>query len=296
MGKYACKVDGCPESFDTIGELRPHYKDVHNLDRSPAYRPRAAQRDRDANAAEGGSDPNASPEELELGVERRAPSATEGVELPPGEEEVVRPRGLKAKARELRDRAKGVASPEASAAAKPERKRRAASPRVSTAGGWAGLWQNTGTLLVNSGIDAPVGRALVYQAPRAGELLDHVIEGTVVDRIVQPFARKGKAAGELGSLVMLPVLVGLYERNPSPMLEMMLRKVMRDHLEAMVPIVKKQREEEARFEQIVLDLGLDPGADPIGAVLSEMLAGSRFAAQWAEPAGGAGQTAEEMVG
>ena len=81
----------------------------------------------------------------------------------------------------------------------------------------AGLSQLIGALgvgLIVTGRDPGVGMALQFEAPLAGDKLDQAIEGTPVDRVLQPFARAGAAGKELGAVLALPFLVGLIERRP----------------------------------------------------------------------------------
>jgi hypothetical protein len=97
-----------------------------------------------------------------------------------------------------------------------------------------GLQQLIGALglgLAMSGRDPGVGMALQFEAPIAGDKLDAAIQGTVVDRVVQPLARAGEAAKDLGSVLALPFLVGLIERRPElyPVLrEPVLRPLVTD--------------------------------------------------------------------
>lgn len=245
MAAHECKhVDGegiaCGETFPRIADLRAHSKDAHGVDLSPRARDVAPTLD---GAAEAPDSPPATATEV-------APSSPE----PPKQS--------------LREKARALVAPKAPEPKPAKSKKRA--PRVSTARGFSAAWKRVGTMLVVSGADVPVGRALIYQSPRAGEMLDNLVADTFVDKAIQPLARKGEALAELGSLVMLPVLVGMYERTGSPLIEQMLREVMREHLTAMLPLIAAQREEEKKNAQLVRDMGLDPGDDAIGAVLFEM--------------------------
>ncbi len=81
----------------------------------------------------------------------------------------------------------------------------------------AGLSQLVGALgvgLIVTGRDPGVGMALQFEAPIAGDKLDAMVQGTPLDRVVQPLARAGKAGREAGSILALPFLVGLIERRP----------------------------------------------------------------------------------
>ena len=240
MAEHACQE--CGEVLTRIADLRAHTKDIHGHDLArPERAPVVPTFD---GAASDPADP---------------PSVTN--EVAPSEPEPEKPKTLK-------DRARALVAPKPAEPKPAKAKKRAA--RVSTARGFSAAWKRVGTMLVVSGADVPVGRALIYQSPRAGEMLDNLVADTFVDKAIQPLARKGEALAELGSLVMLPVLVGMYERTGSPLIEQMLREVMREHLTAMLPLIAAQRKEEEKNAQLVRDMGLDPGDDAIGAVLFEM--------------------------
>lgn len=242
MATHDCKADDCTETFARIADLRKHSKEVHGVDLSPR-----------ANAVAPGGEAE----------EGSAPPEATVTEIVPGSDAPAKPT--------LGEKLKGAlaSKPKADKPAKPKGRKGA---RISTASGFSAVYRRIGDLLINSGVDAPVGRALVYQSPRAGDIFDRAIADTFVDKAIQPLAKKGEAIAEVASLAMMPVLVGMYERTGSPAIEQMLRVVMVEHLEAMLPIIKAQREVEARHAQLVRDMGLDPGDDAIGAVLREMFA------------------------
>lgn len=129
-----------------------------------------------------------------------------------------------------------------------------------------------GTYLQSSGRDVPVGRALAFEAPLAGVRLDAMIAGTVIDRILQPFVSKAELAEELGALIALPVLIGLYERHPEmgPMLDMPIHQVIRQVLLQTAPLLKKQQREEKAAVKTLEDVNeafqMPPGMNPVDAV------------------------------
>lgn len=243
MATHACKHEGCEETFSRIADLRAHSKDAHGVDLSPR-----------ANAVTPGGSGEG---------ESVPPEVTTSEEVAPGSDAPPKPT--------IAERIKGAVAPKEKAP-KPAKPKGRKSARVSTSAGFSALYRRVGDLLISSGVDAPVGRALVYQSPRAGEIFDRAIADTFVDKAIQPLAKKGEAIAEVASLAMMPILVGMYERTGAPAIEQMLRAVMVEHLEAMLPIIKAQREVEARHAQLVRDMGLDPGDDAIGAVLREMFA------------------------
>lgn len=240
MAAHECKE--CGETLTRIADLRAHTKEVHGHDLAREERAPVVPT-------------------LDGATSEEPAQAT----LPP---EVAPAAPVAEPKQSLREKARALVAPKAPEPKPIKSKKR--TPRVSTARGFSAAWKRVGTMLVVSGADVPVGRALIYQSPRAGEMLDNLVADTFVDKAIQPLARKGEALAELGSLVMLPVLVGMYERTGSPLIEQMLREVMREHLTAMLPLIAAQREEEKKNAQLVRDMGLDPGDDAIGAVLAEM--------------------------
>lgn len=239
------------EDFENLAAVHAHRKLAHPGERSPSRRPRA-----DAAAAGGGASV------LDLPTPEIAPGS---IERAPGA-----PRPSSGPSR-LRDRLRNR-KPAADVPGGERRPRTTKGPRVPTAKLFQALWARPGQLLLNSGADPAVGRVLIYQAPRAGEVLERATKGTFIDKAIQPLARRAEDATEVAQLLALPMLVALYERNPTPVVELMMREAMRAHLIAMVPLVKAQRAEEAKYAEMVAEMGLDPGDDPIGAVLSEVFA------------------------
>jgi hypothetical protein len=93
----------------------------------------------------------------------------------------------------------------------PPRRSRARVPLSELFEGTLGL---AGGALMMSGRDIPVGQALSFEAPVAGEKLDAIIAGTMLDRLLQPIARAGGLAKDVGAVLALPLLVALIERRP----------------------------------------------------------------------------------
>jgi hypothetical protein len=90
--------------------------------------------------------------------------------------------------------------------AKPKRKH----PRVSVAPLVGNFWALMGSVAARA--DVPLGRCLTMQSPVAGEILEDVVKGTVVDTALQPIARardKGKA---VAALLLPPACVLAIER------------------------------------------------------------------------------------
>lgn len=147
--------------------------------------------------------------------------------------------------------------------------------RVSTEGLWTTAWTGIGAGLVRSGYDIPVGNCMTFQAPVVGGILDEAVEGTILDTVVlQRLAGSGDRLKKVTAVLAMPVLVAALERNPAaaPMLEPLLRQVIREHIVAMAPVIKRQKREEEQYRKALVDIGMatddEPGGfDPIDAVL-----------------------------
>lgn len=135
---------------------------------------------------------------------------------------------------------------------KPLSRRRASLDRIG-----AGVWSLAANLL--GGQHHPIGRVLSIQAPVAGAVLDDVVAGTVVDRVLQPFA-KASAKGEVAyALLGPPVLVAVMTQQPqlAPILRPMLADSMMAWLDLAGPKAVAMQE---RREKIAKRLGIE-GAD-----------------------------------
>jgi hypothetical protein len=139
-------------------------------------------------------------------------------------------------------------------------------------------WGGVGTALVQTGADVPVGRVLQFEAPLAGKKIDELIAGTWLDTVLQPFAKQADKIEGLGAIVLFPLLVGAYERNQTigPMVEPVLRQVVRATLTDMAPMLKKRQTDEKKAAAAIADLNdvfdIEPGEDPIQAILAAIFA------------------------
>lgn len=154
-------------------------------------------------------------------------------------------------------------------------------PRTPAADLISLVWGGIGTALVQTGTDVPVGRVLALQAPLAGKRFDALLAGTWLDKWIQPVAKQGEALEGLGSLIMLPLLVGAYERNPAlgPVLESLLRAALESNLAEMVPVLRERKNKERSHARAlrdlsdVLDFEVPKGADAIEVILASIFAG-----------------------
>jgi hypothetical protein len=136
--------------------------------------------------------------------------------------------------------------------------------RVSLESLASGAWTLLGQAASSRGL-VPTGRALMLQAPVAGMILEDTLKGSVTDRILQPLARGGETAKELGALFGVPMLVTLITVKPqaAEMAVPMLKGMMREWAIIAGPRIKAREKREKRaLEQLGVDeTGLDEMVD-----------------------------------
>jgi hypothetical protein len=114
-----------------------------------------------------------------------------------GETAPKRPRSSKAAP-------KGFRNPFGRAKAKPGAKKKTV-PRISTEDLLGAAWRGAAKLLTPL---PPLQRTLRMQAPVAGMLLDDIVQGTIVDPLLQPLARLADQGKTVQALAGPPVFVG----------------------------------------------------------------------------------------
>ena len=122
-------------------------------------------------------------------------------------------------------------------------------PRVSVEDLIAGVW---GALAgAGSALMPATSKMMKFQAPVAGAVLEGVIEGTIVDRALQPIARSAAAGEAMAALALPPVLIAAIETNPAraPFLIPILRPVLLRWHKIAGPKLAELEEREAAFEE-----------------------------------------------
>lgn len=169
-----------------------------------------------------------------------------------------------------RERFWGAGEKKPGAKKPPVVERKPRTRRVSTEAIWTTAWTGAGVALCRSGADIPVGNCLQFQAPIVGEILDEAVAGTVLDKVLQPIAGGGERLKKVSSVLAMPVLVAVLERNPgmAPVLEPVLRQTIREHLVNMAPVIKARQKAEENYRKALTELGMDAGDDPVETVIS----------------------------
>jgi hypothetical protein len=136
-------------------------------------------------------------------------------------------------------------------------------------------WGGMGTALVR-GPDVPVGRAMQAQSPVAGEILDNAIKGTVIDKALQPLARKADQAQALFGLLGVPLLVGAIERYPAmaPAFGPLLYSAVETWVVEMAPIMRKRQQRAEKVKKTVAEAfpDLPDGVDPVAMLIDAFFA------------------------
>jgi hypothetical protein len=100
-------------------------------------------------------------------------------------------------------------------------------------------------------VNLPVGRILAMQSPVAGAIIEDVIVGTPVDKILQPIARF-EEKGELAfALIGPPMIVAAITARPNmaPILIPMLKDALRTWITVAGPKLKKIEEQDKKFNE-----------------------------------------------
>lgn len=97
----------------------------------------------------------------------------------------------------------------------------------------------------------PVANVLHAQAPVAGMVLEDVVRGTVVDTVLQPFAKIGKGGEVVMALIGPPLLVGLISAKPetAPVAIPLLKESLRMWLDVAGPKLIEHAEREKKFQE-----------------------------------------------
>jgi hypothetical protein len=122
--------------------------------------------------------------------------------------------------------------------------------RVATQGllGWS--WVGLANVASRAGF-LPVGLCMEMQAPVAGVMLEQVTKGTVVDRMIQPFARGGEKGKIVGALMAPPFIVAAIQQRPQlySQLAPVLEECLYTWIEVAGPEVAKKAELRSKREE-----------------------------------------------
>lgn len=131
--------------------------------------------------------------------------------------------------------------------------------RVSLADTLETTWE-VAALGIGNTVSPSVARLMGIQAPVAGELLEDRIRGTLVDRVLQPFARMHDGAKGWYTLIAPPLLVMAIERTEGDVQQKLigaLRKALVDFAIIAKPKMEKRIEREAKAAEAMGDIDID---------------------------------------
>ena len=138
-------------------------------------------------------------------------------------------------------------------------------PRVSVANLISSGWGLGAMALARNGNAIPVARVLQMQAPVAGVVVDDMVRGTAVDRLLQPLARAGERGEKAVALLGPPLITAAITARPElyPALRPMLKMSLMSWLTVSGPAMKKAQEQAARFSEDFGDVDLDGMIDAL---------------------------------
>ena len=114
-------------------------------------------------------------------------------------------------------------------------------PRVSVENLISSGWALGAMALARNPNALPVARMLSYQSPIAGVIVDDMVKGTAVDRLLQPLARAGERGEKAVALIGPPLIVGMITAHPEwyPALKPMLKMSLMSWMSICGPAMEK---------------------------------------------------------
>ena len=107
-------------------------------------------------------------------------------------------------------------------------------------------------------VNAPTAKAVVLEAPIAGQILDDAVAGTVIDRwLIQPFAGASDKYGPLVLLIGFPAAVYIADTHPEhrPMVEDYVRKAIVQIMVSTADEMRATAQAEAHASEQLAELG-----------------------------------------
>jgi hypothetical protein len=147
-------------------------------------------------------------------------------------------------------------------------KKKAKHPRVPVDDLISAVWG--GLAGMGQAMMPATSKMMKWQAPVAGKVVEDAIEGTVIDKMLQPIART-TAAGEVVTVMLgPPLLMAAIETNPAraPFVVPILRAMLIRWFAIAGPKLEEKRQEESEFEA---EYG-----QSVDELLDEMLGAIRF--------------------
>lgn len=140
-------------------------------------------------------------------------------------------------------------------------------PRVSTANLFGLVYSGLGYVAARNPRGIPTARAMDLMAPVAGDVLDDLVKGTLVDRLVQPIARSGERGEKAAALVGFPLLTALVTARPEmfPVVRPAMRMSIVMALEVADQPMKRLEAKAAKFAEKFGDIDIDAMIDAVFA-------------------------------
>ena len=151
--------------------------------------------------------------------------------------------------------------------------------RQSTAETIEDFWSMLGGVAIRSGLHAPLGRYMMWQAPAAGEMVDQALAGSFLDKkILQPTVKARGRLDIVGALLGPPAIILAIEMNPARAMQLMpvLKSSIRSSLPTILPAMKKAAAREEKVNKAITEMFGDDfpaGVDPVDYVIESMFSG-----------------------
>lgn len=142
-----------------------------------------------------------------------------------------------------------------------ERKPAATGARVSLKSMGTTIAKGLAFLAENAGMHG-ASRALLLQSEAAGPAFDQAIRGSIFDTFLQPFAKIGGNAADLGALAALPMSTEAFIRNPNPMTQAGFQAALIGSLPQIAKARKTAAREQAKLEADLANLAEMFGKQP----------------------------------
>jgi hypothetical protein len=192
----------------------------------------------------------------------------------------MRPKDLDVPRETIADGAPETGERKPGAGPKSSVKKSSSLARVSTADFWSDVVEGLVPVVSKGGLPA-MGRAISWTSPVAGDIIEDVTKGGIVDKIVQPVARNQRKYEDLFDLIGLWAAVGYMQTNPNQAYQAV--DFAKKRIKRLLPriskkIVKERKEEKEAVQAMaeimpeILEFAREVGLedDPIEALLRMM--------------------------
>lgn len=119
---------------------------------------------------------------------------------------------------------------------------------------------------------APLTKALAFEAPVAGAVIDEAVKGTPADVPLQMIARWAQTGGEAGVIIGLPAVAAYTCYNPAayPVTRPVMVQLVKQHIILAGPHIRRMRERERKFAEQLAEFGGEEFAASAEGIVDEL--------------------------